>query len=110
MHITPIEEIMHEAEGIQLILESLIPEEGGILVDRYREVNSYLARTGKMLADAKYHLSGKEKNDRRVEQLLVDWLDRLNVTCTRQLESIRTLISKEKEEMKTFQNMGRELK
>lgn len=110
MIITSIENLAHEAEGIQLILESPIPEEGSILVDRFREVNSYLARTGKMLADAKYHLSGKSKQDRRIEQLLVDWIDRLNVTCTRQIESIRTLISKNKEEMKVFQYQGKEVK
>ena len=82
-------------------------------------------RTGKLLADAKYHLNGKKKSEVfdtlretasragatskavnaiidslcKDEQYLVDWCERLNRTATHQLEWCRTVISKAKAEM-----------
>jgi Zn-dependent M16 (insulinase) family peptidase len=33
-------------------------------------------------------------------QYLVDWIDRINATCTHQIDLMRSLISKHKEELK----------
>lgn len=94
------------------------------VVDRANILESYMALSGKMLADAKYRLSEvmnsvfvksvKEAVNSgmspsltnkyidsvcRDYQYLVDWCDRINRSCTHQLEFARTIISKLKAEM-----------
>ena len=93
---------------------------------RGNDLAVYVARSGKLLADAKYWLN-KAKNSEvletlretaknakataksvnalidsvcREEQYLVDWCDRCNRTATHQLSWCVTVISKAKEEMK----------
>lgn len=111
MIITSLEELAEECEQIQQFIQAPIDDEPSMLVCRGNMLSAYLARTGKMLADAKYHLSRKErKEDRGIEMMLVDWVDRLNNTCGRQLEWCRTLISKNKAEMAFTANPGREFK
>ena len=59
-------------------------------------------------------LSGKVQNALvdsicQEEKYLVDWIDRLNATCTHQLDFCRSIISKNKEELR-LSNLGREFK
>ena len=93
---------------------------------RGNDLSAHMARTGKLLADAKYHLNDKLKSETmeilrenakkasvshkatntiidslcKEERFLVDWAERANRTCTHQLDWCRTLISKAKEEMR----------
>jgi len=124
--ITPLNELEKEAEEIQSFLDITIGEDPEEIVSRGNDLSVYLSRSGKMLADAKYHLDQKKKSEimgnlRSVgiklnlpattlnnlinascenENYLVNWIDRLNRTSTHQLDWCRTLISKAKEEMK----------
>ena len=126
-NITPISDLFTEAERIQKVLEVTISEDGTEATFHGNEIAVYMARTGKMLADAKYHLNQKKQSDiigtlRTVaketpnasakvvnalvdsackeEQYLVDWIGRLNAASTHKLEWCRTVISKAKEEMR----------
>lgn len=90
----------------------------------------YVARTGSMLADAKYHLNQILRTDVLVtliqqmggtymsattqkefirsacpnETWLVDFIERLNKTCGRQLDWYRSILSKYKEELNANRN------
>jgi len=126
-HITPFEELLREAERIQQAVEVTISEDGTEATYHGNEIAVYVARTGKMLADAKYYLNEKKRSEvmeslRRAakdtpnitakavnalvdsacqeEQFLVDWLGRLNASATHKLDWCRTVISKAKEEMR----------
>lgn len=91
----------------------------------------YLARTGAMLADAKYHLNEALRSDILVsliqqmqgtylsasaqkefirsacvyETWLVDFIDRLNSTCTHQIDWYRSVLSKYKQELSASRGM-----
>jgi hypothetical protein len=130
---TPFNDLLTEAESIQSFAEINIGEDIEEAVQRGNDLIVYIARTGKMLADAKYYLN-KKMNDETMklierilskqklsakvqnslmdsickeEQYLVDFIERLNRTCTHQMEWCRTLVSKGKEEMR-LSNVGRE--
>lgn len=95
------------------------------VVDRANVLESYMALSGKLLADAKYRLnelmhsifikSVREAAKVNMQtsttnkyidtvckdlQYLVDWIERINRASTHQLEFSRTIISKLKEEMR----------
>lgn len=95
------------------------------VITRANKLEAYMAMSGKMLADAKWHCSQyfnsefakaiKEsskfsasttnmylKSVCRDYQYLVDWADRINASCTHQLDFSRTLVSKIKAEMQNF--------
>ena len=119
LNITPIDKISNELAAIDSYLNITMSEEVQEAVLRGND------RTGKLLADAKYHLNGKKKSEVfdtlretasragatskavnaiidslcKDEQYLVDWCERLNRTATHQLEWCRTVISKAKAEM-----------
>ena len=126
---TPFEPqaIRQECTEIQSFLEITMSEDGNEAQERGNELSVYIARTGKMLADAKAHLNRKKQSDvmkmleevakktpfataKTVnalvdsicdeEQHIVDWCDRLNRTATHQLEWCRSVLSKTKEEMR----------
>lgn len=125
LNITPIESIAEELAAIDSYLNITMSEDVQEAVLRGNDLAVYIARTGKLLADAKYHLNGKKKLEVfdtlretasragatskavnaiidslcKEEQYLVDWCERLNRTATHQLEWCRTLISKAKAEM-----------
>lgn len=126
-NITPIQDLFTEAGNIQKVLEVTISEDGSEATHHGNDIAVYVARTGKMLADAKFHLNTKKQSDiigtlRTVaketpnasakvvnalvdsackeEQYLVDWIGRLNAAATHKLEWCRTVISKAKEEMR----------
>lgn len=125
LNITSIEKIAEELAAIDSYLNITMSEQVQECVFRGNDLAVYIARTGKLLADAKYHLNAKKKSEVfetlrdtagragatskavnaiidslcKDEQYLVDWCERLNRTATHQLEWCRTLISKAKAEM-----------
>ena len=113
-----------ECKEIQQYLEITCSDDPAEIQQRGTELSVFLARTGKMLADAKqiYNVERaeelaniisdieKSKFSAKVQnalvdslcndtKYLVDWIDRLNASCTHQLDFLRTLISKAKAEM-----------
>lgn len=115
--------IKAECEDIQSYLEITISDNIEEIAQRGNDLAVYIARTSKMLADARYHRNkalstsivremGKQANippsvlsklvDAATfdENYVADWVERLNRTATHQLDWMRTLTSKAKEEMR----------
>lgn len=63
LNITPIDKIAKELEAIDSFLNITMSEEVQEAVLRGNDLAVYIARTGKLLADAKYHLNGKKKSE-----------------------------------------------
>lgn len=125
LNITPIDKIAEELAAIDSFLNITTSEQIVEVVQRGNDLAVYIARTGKLLADAKCHLNGKRKSEIfdtlretagragattkavnaiidslcKEEQYMVDWSERSNRTATHQLDWCRTLISKAKAEM-----------
>jgi len=127
--ITSIPDIETEAKQIDDYLQITCGDDVNEAVEVGNNLVVYLARTGKLLADARYWQDEATKNSIMVEigmtrkvpasilkrlveastkreNYLVNWLDRMNATCTHKIEWLRTLISKAKTEMQyqNFQN------
>jgi len=126
LNITPKDRIFSELTDIDGFLNITMSENPEEALQRGNDLAAYIARTGKLLADAKYHLNQAKntevmetlretaKNAKatskavnalidsicRDEQYLVDWCERANRTATHQLSWCVTVISKAKEEMK----------
>lgn len=124
--ITPHQQIADELTSIDKFLNITSSEEMEEVVLRGNDLAAHIARSGKLLADAKYWLNEKMKSEVievlrtqakqagatatainaivnslcRDERYLVDFADRTNATATHQLDWARTLISKAKEEMR----------
>ena len=124
--ITPYDELSKEAEQIQSFCEITIGDNPQEIAERIADLGVYIARSGKMLADAKYHLNQKKKDETvelivnliskdklsakvqnalidsicKDEQYLVDWIDRINRACTHQQDAMRSLLSYEKENLR----------
>ena len=121
--ITPLDQIKVELEEIQNYTEITCSEDMNEVAERGNDLAVYISRTGKLLADAKYHKDKKLNNDvvQNIKTILslsassankyidtlcveenyiVNWCERLNRACTHQLEWSRTLISKAKEELR----------
>jgi hypothetical protein len=118
------EDLNRAANEIQAFLEAEFNADvSASCVARAEELAGYMAHTGKMLADAKYHyntllnseiIKALKDQDKMTAstlnnyikamckdyQYLVDWIDRINASCTHQIDLIRSLISKHKEELK----------
>lgn len=99
------------------------PEE---LIERIQLLSSYLSRTGWMLKEAKKELNIKKTAEIQKtiiaiakeaclsanvqnallksicieESELVDWIDRLNATCTHQIDACRSILSWLKEDLR----------
>lgn len=127
--------LQKEAMEIQEFLEITISDNPVEVIERGNDLQVYMARTGKMLADAKYILNEQKRTetmkvvqefimDQKLSakvqnalidglckdaQYLVDWIDRLNAACTHQLDWCRSVNSKNKEEMR-LNNLGKEFK
>ena len=129
--ITSFEDLLSEAEAIQEFLEEETPNEISLVLMRGNELLAYLARTGKMKADAKYWKEQKMKSaimatvkdlgkdlmpastlnkliDANCEKeiRLLEWCDRLNRTATHQIDWLRSVVSKEKEELRLSQGFN----
>lgn len=123
--ISSLSEIKTELIQIQSFLEETMSEDVNEAVVRGNDLAVYMARSGKLLADAKIHQDRKLRSD-IIEQIksinsmspsvavkfvntlvenesyLVNWATRLNASCTHQLDWCRTIISKAKAEMSAF--------
>ncbi|MDR0288259.1 MAG: hypothetical protein LBI03_11230 [Clostridiales bacterium] len=125
-HLTPYNELSKEAGQIQSFCEITVGDNPQEIAERIADLGVYIARTGKMLADAKYHLNQKKKDETvelivkliskdklsakvqnalidsicKDEQYLVDWIERLNRACVHQQEAMRSLLSYEKENLR----------
>jgi len=121
-----MEELKKEAKDIQDYLEITCSDNPEEMVERIKDLSVYMARSGEMLAKAKYlynqrttaeitntiiaiakeqYLSATAQNAlvkaiAQEEQYLVDWLERINRTCTHQIEALRSLLSYEKENLR----------
>lgn len=120
------QQIADELAVIDSFLDITPSEEIEEAVLRGNYLSTYIARSGKLLDDAKYWLNEKMKSEVietlkiqarqagasakainaiidslcKEERFLVDWADRANASATHQLDWCRTLISKAKEEMR----------
>ncbi len=126
LNITPKNRIEAELTEIDKFLNITMSENPEEALMRGNSLAVYVARTGKMLADAKYWLDEAMKSevletlretakDSKItakavnalidslckeERFLVNWCERNNRTATHQLSWCVTVISKAKEEMK----------
>jgi hypothetical protein len=119
--LAPKHEIIKEAEIIQEFLQEIVSEDINEIEQRGHETSAYIARTGKLLADAKYYrdqaikdsilnrmnnglpastLNKLIESDCEEENYMVNWLDRLNRSATHHCDWLRSCMSKAKEEMR----------
>jgi len=61
--ITPPQDIADELQVIDAFLNVTMSEDAEEAVLRGNDLAAHIARTGKLLADAKYHLNAKKKDD-----------------------------------------------
>jgi hypothetical protein len=117
--------IITELTTIQSFLEITMSEDANEAVVRGNDLAVYMARTGKLIADAKIHREQKLRSEMiqeykkliefpasvavkytdtlvENETYLLTWATRLNAACTHQLDWCRTIISKAKAEMSAF--------
>lgn len=119
-----IETLKEKAEKMQAFLETQSGNEPNELIDRAEKLNILVAQSGKMLADAEWYrdemvnsaimksikeameeklsatvLNQYIKTAARDYNFLVRWIDRINVTATHQIDSVRSLLSYRKAEM-----------
>jgi hypothetical protein len=125
-HITSPYQIEQEALQIDSFLNITCSDNPTEAVERGNDLVVYLARTGKLLADSKFHqekalsesivkefgrqaglapsiLNKLVEASCKHENYLVNWVERLHRTCTHQLDWLRTIVSKNKTEMQ-YQN------
>jgi len=120
------DEIKKECADMQAELETLIPSDVNAVIEHAKMLAIIMARSSNMLAVAKKlvrekkaseigeiilkiakenYLSAKAQNAlidsiAASELELAEWIDRMNATCTHQIDLCRSIISKEKEEMR----------
>lgn len=118
-----ISALLEECSVIQSYLEVTVSDDPNELAERLATLAVYMARSGQMLADAKYVLDTKRAeiytehsklilkmpatvSTRFIESqsaevnYLVNWLDRINRTCVHQSDSVRSLYSFAKEQLR----------
>lgn len=118
------EDLKIQAQQIQDFMESEMPEDPHFLIDRLGNLSSIVAKTAKLLADAKYYqdtlINGaimdslKKAYEEKLspstinkfvttaakeQNYLVNWIDRLNSAAVHQLDGIRSIVSYKKAEM-----------
>jgi hypothetical protein len=115
-----------EAQEIQNFLDVTVSNDPAEIINRIGTLMSYLSRSGEMYARAKQVLRAKKTTEIsktilniakeqclsasvqnalldsicEEEAFMVDWLERINRTCTHQLDALRSLLSYEKEQMR----------
>lgn len=128
---TKYEQIEQEAQEMQTYMQDECSDNLAEIVERLKRLNVYQARSGQLLAEAQKmyrikrsseisetivaiakenYLSAKAQNalvDSIAvdEAYLVDWLDRINATCKHQQDTLRSILSYEKE-MARLNNTG----
>lgn len=124
-----------ELQEIQSFLEINISDDINEVIERGNQLQVYMARTAYLIAESKKNLAKKKKDEAMEvvenvisemklsakvqntlmdglcaeEQYILSWCERLNATCTHQLDWCRSLLSKAKEEMKLM-GISREFK
>lgn len=127
-NVTPTEAIEQELQTYQDYLqEEFRSDLGADVVDRMDTIGGYMARSGKLKADAEWHYNKlvdseimKCLTDMLHEKLststvnklieakardykyLLTWAERLNRSCTHQLDCLRSVLSSLKAEKLTF--------
>lgn len=115
-----------ESQKIQDFLDVTISSNPVELVERIATLMTYMSRSGEMLAKAKKVLRAKKTTEINKtiikiakeqclsatvqnalldsiceeEAFMVDWLERINRSCTHQIDGLRSLLSYEKEGMR----------
>jgi hypothetical protein len=115
-----------EVQKIQTYLDVTVSSDPAELVDRIATLMVYMSRSGELLAQAKKMLRARKTAEIsktiisiakeqclsasvqnalldsicEEEAYLVDWIDRINRSCTHQIEGLRSLLSYEKEQMR----------
>lgn len=115
-----------EAKKIQDYLDITVSTDPAEIIDRISTLMSYMSRSGEMHAKAKQILRAKKTTEIsktilniakeqclsasvqnalldsicEEEAFMVDWLERINRSCTHQLDGLRSLLSYEKEAMR----------
>jgi uncharacterized protein YoaH (UPF0181 family) len=115
-----------EAQEIQNFLDITVSSDPAELVNRISTLMTYMSRSGEMLAKAKKELRAKKTTEINKtiikiakeqclsatvqnalldsiceeESFMVDWLERINRSCTHQIDGLRSLLSYEKEQMR----------
>lgn len=115
-HINTLEQLEKESKQIDDFLNVTCSEQPEEALGRGNDLLVYLARTGKMLSDAKYwqdeavnnSIINKLKDQLDLspmilkkfiessckrENYLVNWIDRMNRTCVHQIDFLRTVVS-----------------
>lgn len=124
--IHPLDHILQRLEFIQTVLEAHYDaDEGYALVARLTDVGGYMAESGKLKADAEWHYHAKLNSEiiKMIRELLPDYTsasvqnalckslakdeahlvsfaERVNRTCTHQVEAMRSQLSYVKEQAK----------
>lgn len=117
---------MTEARDIQNYLEIICSNNPEEIIERIGKLQVFLARSGEMLADAKKTLRKKKSSEisetiikiakeqflsskaqnalvdsiAEEEAYMVDWLERINRSCSHQINALRSLLSYEKEQLR----------
>jgi len=115
-----------EAQKIQDYLDITVSTDPAEIIGRIGTLMAYMSRSGEMYAKAKQDLRAKKTTEISKtiltiakeqclsasvqnalldsicsdESFMVDWLDRINRSCTHQLDALRSLLSYEKEQMR----------
>lgn len=115
-----------EAQKIQDYLDITVSTDPAEIIERISTLMGYMSRSGEMFARAKHIFRAKKTTEISKtiltiakEQCLsvsvqnalldsicgekafmVDWLDRINRSCTHQIDALRSLLSYEKEQMR----------
>lgn len=118
----PLLPIITEIEEMQSFLETITSDDPKELIERLTDINVYLARSGKLLADAKAYQDSVAANvyathmefishvpatvamkfvaaQSVTANQIVTWLDRINRTLVHAGDNIRTQISFAKQDM-----------
>ena len=119
-------DIKEECDTIQVELETVLPDDINSVIERAKVLSVYMSRTGYLLAEAKKLVRSKKSSEisetivkiakegflsakaqnalvdtiAADEMYLADSLERLNRSCVHTIDLCRSIISKEKEEMK----------
>jgi len=118
--------LKEEAKIIQAYLEIVCSNNPEEIKLRMGDIQMYMARSGEMLAEAKKELNKKitfeiketilaiakenflssraqnalVNSIAEEERFMVDWIERINKSCTHQIDALRSLLSYEKEQLR----------
>lgn len=122
-----IDRLLTECQEIQYYLETKASDDPNELTNRLATLSIYMARSGEMLAQARFIQDNMRKavfEEKSFEistmsptiaskliesetgecNYLVNWLDRINRSCVHQADSLRTIFSYVKENLKMTRN------